>query len=622
MHTIPHDSLTLKELNRIFDFSESIICQSSKDGLLKSSNPAFQKILAYTDENSSSQNFIDLIHPKDIFLTSTHLESLSAGVSVQFSIRTKTGQDSYKLINWNCIQDSKSQDILYIGHEVSTIVFSEETLQKTIDRTDPESPLTFGHKIRTPMSAIIGFAQVLKSTELTEEQLIFVDAIASSSANLLQVINDVSGSNTIESNTISLEESAVNVPNFLNEISRTLQPIAAIKQLKFNITSCSDVPTWIISDPLRLNQIIVILANNALTYTERGYVNISCSLLEEDDDECYLEFKVSDSGIGIPKDRLKAVFPQFQQDKDYTERKYGGTGLRLSIVKELIDLLGGEIVVSSKSGEGTQFTVLIPFKIPHEIPEVEQEFAAPTPTLEHLRILLAEDNILNQMLLQSVMKKFKVDLTIVNDGQEAVDIMQEKEFDVVLMDLQMPTMDGYEATKIIIDDLKIQTPIIAMTALSLVGEKEKCFEIGMSDFISKPFKANDLINILEKYKISAKHEESTEKAPEQSTSFDLSNLILISGNDLDFVKETIDIAILTIPAFIDQIELTLASKDLQSLKKAMHKIKPIMIMFDHAKVRSMNAEIEQCKSYSEIESSVPKLLSLLKEFIAHLKTKF
>lgn len=358
------------------------------------------------------------------------------------------------------------------------------------------------HEIRTPLNSVIGLSNLLLKKQPREDQLSIMKTLKYSSDNLLHLVNDILDFNKIQAGKIELEDITFNTIEFLQQFQAAYQPLASEKGLDFRVTADATIPTILSGDSMRLNQILNNLVNNALKFTQHGQVKVKVSLVTRNENKCKLLFEVHDTGIGISEDKLPHIFQPFHQSEKYISRKFGGTGLGLSIVKSLVSVLDGEISVKSKAGEGSVFSVIIPFNIyavavPQHVGIKERNENALMASFKGYRILYVEDVESNRMVVESYLKDCGVECTLAADGEIALKHTANKTFDVILMDLQMPGLSGYEVT----EALRVQpkgrnnhTPVIAFTAEALSENlKMRTSKYDIQDIITKPFQLDSLI---------------------------------------------------------------------------------------------------------------------------------
>jgi len=385
-----------------------------------------------------------------------------------------------------------AEDALIKGNKVlNELIKAKQELEESM-KIKEQFLANMSHEIRTPMNAIVGFTNLALKTELSKEQQQYINAIKVSGENLIVIINDILDFSKMQSGKFVFEQIEFRISKVVTALTELMHGKADEKNIKLTQKIDEKVTDCLIGDPTRLNQILLNLTGNAIKFTERGEVKIQVDLISEVDDDVELKFSVIDSGIGISPEKQLVIFEGFTQASSETTRKYGGTGLGLTIVKQLVELQGGTISVQSEVGKGSVFSFNLKFKKsvfdckPKDIVENDVKIE----NFEELTILLVEDNLLNQILAKKVLTDWKWKVEVAENGLIALKKVKESNFDLILMDIQMPEMDGYETTRNIrkMDDSpKKSIPIIAMTAHALVGEAEKCIGAGMDEYISKPF---------------------------------------------------------------------------------------------------------------------------------------
>ena len=363
------------------------------------------------------------------------------------------------------------------------------------------------HEIRTPMNAIIGFSDLLADEDLTTDQKQDVDLIRESGHNLLMLIDDILDFSKIEAGQLDTEIIDCSLAKLLDSVGSLMRSKATEKGLEFEVVESNDLPEQIQSDPTRLNQCLVNLVGNAIKFTEKGHVHVYVSL-QEHEDKSFIRFDVEDTGIGIQKDKQETIFESFTQADGDTTRKFGGTGLGLTITKQLAELMGGELTLTSVEGKGSVFSLTIPANIDitkqpfMDRPDIASHIH-PTHTKEEQpefsgNILVAEDVPTNQVLIKSLLKRLGLQVTIAEDGNQAMQKVMTQQFDLIFMDMMMPNMNGYEATAALRKE-GIATPIIALTANAMKGDDKKCFEAGCNEYLAKPLDSIELLKMIRKY---------------------------------------------------------------------------------------------------------------------------
>jgi signal transduction histidine kinase/DNA-binding response OmpR family regulator len=456
---------------------------------------------------------------------------------------------------------------------------------KEASRLKEQFMANISHEIRTPMNAILGFTSLMKRTKLDAEQSQFVENIHSAGENLLALVNDILDLSKIEAGMMGLEFTRFSVRSLVSSIRAMFLSKIKKKELQFLVDIKEDVPDILSGDSVRLTQILVNLIGNAVKFTEKGLISLGFDLIQQTGDQVLIRIVVEDTGIGIPEAKQQMIFERFHQADLDTTRRFGGTGLGLSIVKQLVEMQGGTILLNSIPGKGSKFSIELEYTIPEnaeaEVSTTISDYAFASNN--QIKVLIAEDNTMNQQLIRHLMKNWQINYIIVNNGQEAVNKISEEAFSLVLMDIQMPTMDGYTATEVIRNQLKSEIPIIAMTAHAMAGEKEKCLEIGMNDYVSKPLNENTLFNMIAQYaqfQDGEPNNENNNRKEEMIRDYegeykyvDLVYLHELSGNDKEFEKQMLQQITVQAPMEVEQLEQAIKSEDFINAKKIAHSLK-------------------------------------------------
>lgn len=407
---------------------------------------------------------------------------------------TKAGKKYWVISTITPVLDNNGEieKIIAIDTDITHRKHIEEELVRT-NNIKEQFLTNMSHEIRTPMNAIVGFTDLLLKTKLSPDQKQYIDAVKTSGRNLIVIINDILDFSKIEAGKIAFEQIEFDLRHLISTLTELMLPKSMEKNITISTKIDKKIQPLLIGDPTRLNQIFLNLVGNAIKFTEKGGIKITADFVSEINDSIELKFSVTDSGIGIPKDKLAYIFEGFTQATNDTNRKYGGTGLGLTIVKQLVELQGGKISVKSKIGSGSSFIFTLQFKktLPEKIVKSTSFYKKmKLPHVEKLNILLVEDNLLNQILAKKVLTNWNWNVEVANNGLIAVQKVKKAAYDLILMDIQMPEMDGYEATRQIrkkTNSSKRNVPIIAITAHAISGEAEKCYNAGMNDYITKPF---------------------------------------------------------------------------------------------------------------------------------------
>ena len=428
------------------------------------------------------------------------------------------------------------------------------------------------HEIRTPLNAVVGLSNLLFDTEPTGEQLDYIRSIKTSSDNLLALVNDILDLSKIESGKIDFANSEFNLEEALKNIIRSLKYTAEDKGLKVLLYNDIDLPVYVKGDVVRLNQILTNLLGNAIKFTAEGEVTVKTKVLEKNSEYVKIEFQIIDTGIGIDSHKIDKVFGKFRQEDESISSKYGGSGLGLFIVKQLVSLQHGTIKVTSKKNEGSVFTVVLQFGIGNTVPTLDSPFQS-QKNLQGCRVLLGEDNLMNRRIVTKMLEKWKAVVDVVINGEELINKLKQQEYDIILSDIQMPELDGVRAINFIRNELQIKTPIIVMTA-SAFSNKHEVIKEDIDGFIQKPFNP---VMLFEMISNNINRKSLKMDIPSMDTGrdvqYDLSYLYKVSGNNEEFVREMIEIFIVQADEVLEILPSALEQKDWTAIEKEIHKFK-------------------------------------------------
>ncbi|WP_395056816.1 PAS domain S-box protein [Flavobacterium sp.] len=547
-------------------------------------NQSFETISGYEITELLDTNPLEMFvfgENFDVLKSKNKLRARGISDNYQISIKNKRGElkwwavsgapnfdDQRKLVgSIGIILDITEQKKLEIELEKEKIKAEEASKAKEVFLAN------MSHEIRTPLNAIIGFLRELSKQELTVLQKKYTENISIASKHLLAIINNILDISKIEAGEMSLEKEDFILQKSISNVITVLQPKEDNRDLKIEMNFSSEIAPVLKGDSLRIEQILFNLIGNSLKFTQEGSVLIRCELLKNYKFSQDIKISVVDTGIGMDENYVESLFKKFSQEDKKITRKHGGTGLGMSITKELVNLMNGQIEVESKKNIGTSVHVILNLSIGNAENIETKNLKKPQSNLDGIHILLVEDNDINRMMVQNSLQYFNCKVTEAENGIEALELLKKQNFDIILMDIQMPELDGIEATKIIRHEYKLLTPIIALTANAFKTEIEKCKEAGMDDYITKPFDETILIETIAKQVLKNPDISNTNPSIDENL-YNLNSLNNLSRGNHDFVIKMITIFTTQTADTINKMNQALKINDFVEVSKLIHKIKP------------------------------------------------
>jgi PAS domain S-box-containing protein len=497
-----------KKYRDVVDNSLTMIITHNLDGKILTSNPVAEKIYGYSQSEQINHNISEFIpedkklHFKEHYLKNIIKNKISTGI---LKVKTKKGKIVYTLYNNFLFEEAgKEPFVMSSSVDITKHVLLEKKLKRAKKVTEvlAQSKHNFlanmSHEIRTPMNAIIGMSRQLQKSSLNDDQRSYLDIIETASENLLFIINDILDLSKLEVNKMFLEKIAFKLEVVIDGALKVMAYKAQEKGIQLTKSYFdAKLSPVLIGDPHRINQILLNVLSNAIKFTEVGGVDICCTVLKDNGTSQYLEIKITDTGIGMAPKFLKTIFKKFTQEYEANAENFGGTGLGMAITKSLVGKMEGKISVESKINVGTTIRITFTLDKADELDlKTKNSVVVTSANLKGKKILVVDDNRMNRMVAKVILKDYDVIISEAINGEEAVNYLKNNPCDLVLMDIQMPVLNGYQASKVIRQELKLDIPIIALTANAMKGEKEKCLEFGMNDYVSKPFDEESFLQVI------------------------------------------------------------------------------------------------------------------------------
>ena len=640
--------LNEKRYRDLFNYSQALICTHDLNGILLSVNPAICETLGYTSEELVGQNLTDFIPEKNKPLFKTdYLDKINREEKAKglFTVVHKSGKKLFLLFqNYQVKEIGTEPYVIGFSQDITDRIKAEQELMLAKQMTEDAAKAkevflaNMSHEIRTPMTGILGVANLIAKTVLTDQQKNYIKLITESANNLLVIVNDVLDIEKIASGKFEFESVHFRIVEKASTTIQSFQYKAEEKgiQLEFH----NKIPNDMVldGDPFRLSQILNNLLSNALKFTANGKITVYASILDIKENKAFVEFVVEDTGVGINNERIGSIFDPFVQASTDITRKYGGTGLGLSICKNLVEMQGGKISVKSIPNKGAAFSFIIPYKkgsadLLAEDSKVDLDFE----NTAKRKILIAEDVELNQYLAKHILEDWGFEADIANNGKEAIEKVKLFDYDLILMDIQMPEMDGIAATQAIrklSNKTKAAIPIIALTANALKGDDQKYLDAGMNDYITKPYSEERLYKVIKKFLMTTedpannlrKQEIKEADSLNQTKFYDLSMVNAIGRNNPEFVQKMVKLFLENIAIDLNKLKEAAAQEDKKSISFFAHKMKSTIESMGITElkpiIRALEMKEETIEDTQIINLHVAKVDTVLQQVIAQMKADF
>lgn len=583
-----------KALGRIIQYSLALILTHDLKGNIKMANPACYQILNQPFTDLSGSQLKNFLHPRDAdYFDEHYIPAITVRKSFKgvARVRNKQGQMVYLMFNNYLLLDQGDPLVICFAIDISKRVRMEEDLRiaKRAAEDAAKAKESFlanlSHEIRTPMNGILGLANMMAKTKLTAQQTEYLSVIQDSASHLLKVVNDVLDLEKIAAGKFELEQLPFDIGEKTELTIAAYRFRAEEKGVLLQFTNNLPEGLVVKGDQFKLAQILNNLLSNALKFTEHGTVTVTASLLKTDQQYHHIEFTVADTGVGIESADADRIFEPYVQVAASGEQRSWGTGLGLAICRQLVELQQGKIQATGSMGNGAVFTFSIPYLKAKQHQHIEGP-AVLRPTVNAgLHILIAEDVKVNQLVLKFLLQEWGCHYEIVETGEDALRAVQRSKFDLVLMDIQMPKMDGMEATRLIRqlpDAEKSSVPIIALTAFALRGDLEKYLDCGMNDCVTKPFEEEMLEQVISRHTQRTAAQLAAGAAPASPAggwSADVSKVQRMLKGNPEAMREIVQALLDTMPVTVSQFEEAVANRDAEAARRALHKIKPAIRTF-------------------------------------------
>ena len=606
------------------------IIEVDKEENIVFANQSFSNISGYSiDELLSMKATAFLQTKEDLDILETKQQTREKGISdgYELAVKNKQGEPRWWFISGAPNYNDSNELIGSIGIHLD--ITDQKKLEKELEQAIITAEFAakskeiflanMSHEIRTPLNVITGMVRQLSKEDLNEKQRSYVNHSETAAEHLLTIINNILDMSKIESGEFELDNHDFSVSSVVSDVRSILFSKAREKNLEFRIDLSTDTSKAHIGDAGRLRQILINLVGNSIKFTENGYVSLAVSILHTTSNYQTVKFIVSDSGIGMSEGFMHRLFDKFSQEDGASNRRFEGTGLGMSISKELVQLMGGEIQVQSQKGKGTQISFEVKLAIGNEVKLVKKGAVVDKNSFIGLKVLLVEDNDMNRFIAIQSLKHVGCEITEAINGIDAIEKMKKNNFDIILMDIQMPLLDGVEATKQIRSTINANIPIIALTANAFKHDIDLYLSVGMNDYLIKPYKENQLFEKIALYATRITENSEIENSEDlKEPLFDVSQLRELSRGDESFVLKMLSVFVTLAEQTISQMNESMKLDDVISVQKVAHKIKPsldnlrIMKTLDNIrKLEKFNSDESSLDDFKQIVSEVTTVLQLV-----------
>ncbi len=610
----------------------------------------------------------------DLFLEGNNLKKTRAQLSkrryeithtYELAVRTKSGEEKWWLTSATPLIDENGSQhgTISIHLDITEQKKLEDQLRIAKAETERSSKskdiflTNMSHEIRTPLNAIMGLGRLLSKSDLDKQQKDYIAGIESASAILLGIINDVLDFSKIEAGKITIEQISFNLESVLQQTVSVLEHKAEEKGLTLSYEMDKRIAPVLMGDPYRLNQVFMNMISNAIKFTEKGSVWLNACLIGEDEGSQKVLVVIEDTGVGIKEEYLKTIFDKFTQEDETVVRKFGGTGLGMSITKQLMELMGGQITIESQKNVGTTVSLIFNFKIgTARVFEKKSTIKNDIVNIKGKSILLVEDNNLNRLLATTILADYGAVITEAENGQQAVDLMRRGQYDIVLMDIQMPVMDGMQATRIIRSEINKTVPILALTANAIKSYEQQFLSAGMNDLISKPYTEINLVRPIARWlnrgdsplpvanrtdvpgtsfvsmapvesapaQVPLREPVAIPAAPVSSSEplYDLGMLLSIGKDDPGFITKMLQLFVNETPPLVQKMKDAVPANDYDSIRYYAHRMKPSITNLGIKSLKQDILKAELCKNDDpEVPACIDRLHHVLTAVIEQLKVE-